>query len=56
MYYNYTIRVLVTLCFSILLHGELVNKKEQPPQAVLSYTILLLVIAILTAMTNAVES
>ena len=32
------------------------NKKEQPPQAVLSYANLLLVIVILTAMTNAVES
>ena len=31
------------------------NKKEQPPQAVLSYAILLVVIVILTAMTNAVE-
>ena len=35
---------------------SLQNKKEQPPQAVLSYAILLLVIVILTAMTNAVES
>ena len=44
-----------TIDNSSISQNTIQNKKEQPPQAVLSYAILLLVIVILTAMTNAVE-
>ena len=53
--YIHTVNIIVTR-FTLSYIRPKKTKKEQPPQAVLSCAILLLVIVILTAMTNAVES